>query len=256
MELSRSILALGATTSTGASEEWSISIPSSGGSLEVEAFSEIFELLGISLAKTFDFPVATWGFATSSSLSRISIISWSSLPLGGELRRGGCPPVDFRARGGIVVFGLKSRLGGGAGGGPSLSESDEISIISLSKSLGFAGGAGGLLDGILDGGMLEDLFCCDEDPASDVDDLELVDAEAFCSELNGRAAFRREKARGPFSKALRGTPAGGAMDEDVLARAEIEVPSLEILEGPAIGDEAFEAIGGALGTAITISAFD
>lgn len=42
------------------------------------------------------------------------------------------------------------------------------------------------------------------------------------------------------------------MDEDVLARAEIEVPGLEILEEPAKEDEIFEEVVG--GTAIMFSA--
>jgi hypothetical protein len=166
--------------------------------------------------------------------------SGSFLRLGGELRRGCCPPVNFRA-----VFGLISRFGGG---GLSLSESDEISIISFSEGLGFAGGAGGFFDETLDGGWLDSLTRCD--PASEVDGLELLDAAAFCSEVSSREAFSRVKSRVLFPKFLRGASAGGAMDEDVLARAEIEV---EVLEGPATEDEIFEVVGG---TAIISSALD
>lgn len=149
--------------------------------------------------------------------------------------------MDFRA-----IFGLISRLGGG---GLSLSESDEISIISFSEGLGFAGRAGGFFDETLDGGWLDGLTRCDEDTASEVDGLELLDDAAFCSEVSGREGFCLMKSRVLFPKFLRGASAGGAMDEDVLARAEIEV---EVLEGPATEDEIFEDVVG--GTAIIFSA--
>jgi len=96
---------------------------------------------------------------------------------------------------------------------------------------------------------LDGLTRCDEDPASEVDGLELLDDAAFCSEVSGREAFCLVKSRVLLPKFLRGASVGGAMDEDVLARAEIEV---EVLEGPATEGEIFEEVVG--GTAIIFSA--
>ena len=50
---------LGASTSTGASEEWSISIASSAGGLEMGASSSTFAVWRVLLAKVTDFPVVT-----------------------------------------------------------------------------------------------------------------------------------------------------------------------------------------------------
>lgn len=111
-----------------------------------------------------------------------------------------------------------------------------------------------MFDETLDG--RRDLIRCDEGPASNVDGFELLDIDAFCSEVSGRKAGFDVNGREPSPKILRNASAGGAMDEDVLARAEIEVPGLEILEGPAMEDEVFEVVGCTLCTAIIFSALD